>query len=94
MTDGRGLARDPSGRDATPELRVSDRDRDQVVEILQVAAGDGRLTAVELDERLDAALSARTTGDLARLTADLPLDGMPPQAKDLVRIDQRFGDVT
>jgi hypothetical protein len=94
MTDGRGLARDPSGRDTTPELRVSDRDRDQVVEILQVAAGDGRLTAVELDERLDAALSARTTGDLARLTADLPLDGMPPQAKDLVRIDQRFGDVT
>lgn len=94
MTDGRGLAGDPSGRDATPELRVSDRDRDQVVEILQVAAGDGRLTAVELDERLDAALSARTTGDLARLTADLPLDGMPPQAKDLVRIDQRFGDVT
>ena len=73
---------------------MSDRDRDQVVEILQVAAGDGRLTAVELDERLDAALSARTTGDLARLTADLPLDGMPPQAKDLVRIDQRFGDVT
>jgi Domain of unknown function (DUF1707) len=94
MTDGRGLDRDPSGREATPELRVSDRDRDQVVEILQVAAGDGRLTAVELDERLDAALSARTTGDLARLTADLPLDGMPPQAKDLVRIDQRFGDVT
>jgi Domain of unknown function (DUF1707) len=94
MTDGRGLARDPSGHDATPELRVSDRDRDQVVEILQVAAGDGRLTAVELDERLDAALSARTTGDLARLTADLPSDGMPPQAKDLVRIDQRFGDVT
>ena len=73
---------------------MSDRDRDQVVEILQVAAGDGRLTAVELDERLDAALSARTTGDLARLTADLPSDGMPPQAKDLVRIDQRFGDVT
>jgi Domain of unknown function (DUF1707) len=94
MTDGRGTARDPSERDATPELRASDRDRDQAVEILQVAAGDGRLTAVELDERLDAALSARTTGDLARLTADLPVDGMPPQAKDLVRIDQRFGDVT
>jgi hypothetical protein len=94
MTDERGVARAPSGRYGAPELRVSDRDRDQVVEILQVAAGDGRLTAVELDERLDAALSARTAGDLARLTADLPLDGMPPQAKDLVRIDQRFGGVT
>ncbi|WP_392672840.1 DUF1707 domain-containing protein [Streptomyces sp. LN785] len=77
----------------TPQLRASDRDRDQVVEILQVAAGDGRLTAAELDERLDAALSARTIDDLAGLTADLPSEGMPPQARELVRIDQRFGDV-
>ncbi|MEV6791702.1 DUF1707 domain-containing protein [Streptomyces sp. NPDC051320] len=75
-------------------MRASDRDRDQVVEILQVAAGDGRITASELDERLDAALSARTIGELAELTADLPSEGMPPQARDLVRIDQRFGDVT
>lgn len=75
-------------------MRVSDREREQVVEILQVAAGDGRLTADELDERLDAALSARTAGDLAALTADLPADAMPPQAKEVVRIDQRFGEVT
>jgi Domain of unknown function (DUF1707) len=87
-------AGDASEHGTTSGLRASDRERDQVVEILQVAAGDGRLTAAELDERLDAALSARTTGDLARLTADLPSEGMPPQAKDLVRIDQRFGDVS
>ncbi|WNI27408.1 DUF1707 domain-containing protein [Streptomyces sp. ITFR-6] len=85
---------DASGSSARPDMRASDRERDQVVEILQVAAGDGRLTAAELDERLDAALSARTAGELARLTADLPSEGMPPQAKDLVRIDQRFGDVS
>ncbi|MFE5022481.1 DUF1707 domain-containing protein [Streptomyces sp. NPDC056656] len=60
------------------DLRASDRDRDQVVEILQVAAGDGRITAEELDERLDGALSARTAGELAALTADLPSEGMPP----------------
>jgi hypothetical protein len=64
------------------------------VEILQVAAGDGRLSLTELDERLDAALSARTIGELKGLTADLPLEGMPPQARDLIRIDQRFGHVT
>ncbi|MFD7425763.1 DUF1707 domain-containing protein [Streptomyces sp. NPDC059818] len=64
------------------------------MEILQVAAGDGRITAAELDERLDTALSARTAGDPARLTAGLPSEGMPPQAKDLVRIDQRFGDLS
>ncbi|WP_329612063.1 DUF1707 domain-containing protein [Streptomyces brevispora] len=83
-----------SGPGARPDMRASDRERDQVVEILQVAAGDGRLTAAELDERLDAALSARTAGDLAGLTADLPSEGMPPRARDLIRIDQRFGDVS
>ncbi|MGW0854950.1 DUF1707 SHOCT-like domain-containing protein [Streptomyces sp. NPDC002690] len=82
------------GAESAPALRASDRDRDQVVEVLQVAAGDGRITAEELDERLDAALSARTLDELAVLTADLPADGMPPQAKELVRIDQRFGDVS
>ncbi|MGW3660747.1 DUF1707 SHOCT-like domain-containing protein [Streptomyces sp. NPDC005151] len=94
MTGELRSAGDSSKHGTTPELRASDRDREQVVEILQIAAGDGRLIAAELDERLDAALSARTTGDLAGLTADLPSEGMPPQARDLVRIDQRFGDVT
>ncbi|WP_239074597.1 DUF1707 domain-containing protein [Streptomyces sp. SID10853] len=94
MTGEPKPADDSSGSGMSPDLRASDRERDQVVEILQVAAGDGRLTAAELDERLDAALSARTMGQLAELTADLPSDGMPPQARDLVRIDQRFGDIT
>ena len=40
-----------------------------VVEALCVAAGDGRLTAAELDERLEAALTARVMSDLT------PLDG-------------------
>ncbi|WP_405664412.1 DUF1707 domain-containing protein [Streptomyces sp. RK9] len=74
------------------EQRVSHRDRDFAVEILRVAAGDGRLTGEELDERVEAALAARTASDLAELTADLPLHGMPPQAREVVRIDQRFGD--
>ncbi|WP_405943369.1 DUF1707 domain-containing protein [Streptomyces sp. NBC_00144] len=94
MTGELRPADDSSGNGTTPALRASDRERDQVVEILQVAAGDGRLTAAELDERLDAALSARTLDQLAELTADLPSEGLPPQARELVRIDQRFGDVT
>jgi hypothetical protein len=40
--------------------------------VLRVAAGDGRLSAEELDARLESALSARTLGELAGLTADLP----------------------
>ena len=56
-------------------LRVSHEDRDQVAEALRVAAGDGRLTADELDERLERALTARTYDDLAVLVADLPALG-------------------
>jgi hypothetical protein len=87
-------AGDSPGPGAEPELRASHADRDRVVEVLTVAAGDGLITAVELDERLEAALSARTRSELAVLTADLPQNGIQRQAKDLVRIDQRFGDVT
>ena len=56
-------------------LRVSHEDRDQVAETLRVAAGDGRLSSDELDERLERALTARTYDDLAVLVADLPPAG-------------------
>lgn len=62
----------PTGRGG---LRVSHEDRDQVAEALRVAAGDGRLTSDELDERLERALTARTFDDLAVLVADLPAAG-------------------
>jgi Domain of unknown function (DUF1707) len=74
-------------------LRASHVDRDRVVERLRVAAGDGQLTAEELDERLEAALTARTYGELAALTTDLPdvpdsAPGTPVlEPKDLARID-------
>ncbi len=81
----------PGGRDR-PELRASHQDRDRVVEILRVAAGDGRLTSDELDERLEAALTARTYRELAALTADLPAAGtgrgaVTAEPKDLVKIE-------
>ena len=41
-------------------LRASHVDRDRVVELLRVAAGDGRLTAEELDGRLEAALDRKS----------------------------------
>ena len=68
------------------------------MEVLRVAAGDGRLTPDELDERLEAALSSRTLGELAVLTADLMAGpGMPGMAtapaEDVMRIDQRGGSV-
>ncbi|MFG2005231.1 DUF1707 domain-containing protein [Spirillospora sp. NPDC048911] len=72
--------------ETSPKLRASHQDRDRVAEQLRIAAGDGRLTLEELDERLEKALSARTAGELVALVNDLPLTG-PPAPKDLVRID-------
>jgi hypothetical protein len=60
----------------TRPLRASDADRELAVDILRVAAGEGRLTLAELDERLETALTARTIGELAALTADLPGGGV------------------
>jgi hypothetical protein len=54
-------------------LRASDADRDGVAERLRAAATEGRLSTDELDERLSAALRARTYGELDPLLADLPV---------------------
>ena len=59
------------------ELRASDLDRDRVAERLRSAAGEGRLSAEELEERLERAFTARTQAELQPLVADLPA---PPAA--------------
>jgi hypothetical protein len=53
-------------------LRISDADREQVTARLRDHYAEGRLTSEELDERITAALSAKTFGDLRRIMADLP----------------------
>jgi hypothetical protein len=87
---------EPGHEMARSDLRASHEDRDRVVELLRVSAGDGRLTAEELDERLERAITARTYGELAGLVADLPAAGSvagppAPQAKEVVRIDTGSG---
>jgi hypothetical protein len=93
---------EPGGEIARSELRASYDDRDRVVELLRVSAGDGRLTAEELDERLELAMTARTYGELARLVSDLPAEGsvaspttapQAPEPKEVARIDVRSGHV-
>lgn len=53
-------------------IRVSDADRDRVTAQLRDHFAAGRITPSELDERISAALNAKTFGDLRRITADLP----------------------
>jgi hypothetical protein len=53
-------------------LRVSDAERDAVLRTLGDHAAVGRLTLDELEERSGRALTAKTRGELATLTSDLP----------------------
>jgi DUF1707 SHOCT-like domain len=76
------------------DQRATHEDRDWVVDVLRLAAGVGPLTLEELDERVGAALTARTYGELTALVSDLPAardtPAAPPGApgpKDLVRIE-------
>ncbi|GAA1985382.1 DUF1707 domain-containing protein [Catenulispora subtropica] len=61
----------PDNPPNSPALRASDADRDRTIDVLRTAVADGRLLPAEFDERVDAALAARTHGALAELTADL-----------------------
>jgi hypothetical protein len=54
-----------------PDLRASDAEREQTADRLRHAAGEGRLTVEELDERLNAAYAAKTRGQLAELLTDV-----------------------
>jgi hypothetical protein len=104
MVPGMSLPMPMEPRDPK-DLRVSHEDRERVAEDLRVAAGDGRLSLEELDQRLDAAFGARTYADLVPLLADLPGSGgdtlaalgraavaapVPPP-KDVVRVKRSGG---
>ncbi|WP_431872787.1 DUF1707 SHOCT-like domain-containing protein [Nocardiopsis eucommiae] len=56
-------------------IRASDADRDQVAERLREALAEGRLSPVEHEERLDTLYRAKTIGELAPITSDLPGPG-------------------
>jgi hypothetical protein len=58
--------------DDAPELRASDADRERVAEVLRDALAEGRLDMEEFEERLEATYKARTYGELAPITRDLP----------------------
>jgi Domain of unknown function (DUF1707) len=79
-------------------LRASDADRERVAETLREAAGDGRLTMDELDERLDAVYAAKTYAELVPITHDLPDTGSgnvpAPSQSSSGDVRQYDGDAT
>src|SRR6266480_3999195 len=61
-------------------MRVSDSDRERAADVLREAAGHGRITMDELDERLELTYAAKTYADLAAVTRDLPGSAQAPSA--------------
>ena len=63
----------PQGLSRTQaSLRASDADREQLVDVLKGAFAEGRLSQDEYTERMERAYTAKTYGELALLSADLP----------------------
>jgi hypothetical protein len=72
-------------------LRVSDAERDATIQALGGHAAEGRLTLDELEERANRALEAKTRGDLAALTTDLPAQAQAaPPSEGRVRRPVRW----
>ena len=70
----------PAESGTSAAIRASDQERDAVVQRVQQAFAEGRLDDTEFDERMRAALTARTHADLEALLTDLPAASAPAQA--------------
>jgi Domain of unknown function (DUF1707)/2TM domain len=75
-----GMEHDPNILSRQPDLRASDAERAQIIELLRRHHEAGRLTAEELAERTERVNAATTFGDLDAITANLPrlLPPLPP----------------
>jgi hypothetical protein len=71
----RGGTMSDETRSGPNRLRTSDKEREQIAEILRAAMTEGRLTLEEGEERLAATYAAKFRDELAPLTADLPDGG-------------------
>jgi Domain of unknown function (DUF1707)/Domain of unknown function (DUF4190) len=61
----------------TNSMRASSADRERAVDVLKAGFAEGRLTQDEYNDRMARAYTARTYGELAALTADLPAGPLP-----------------
>ena len=70
--------------------RVSDREREDVAEVLREAAGEGRLTYPELEDRLEQAYAAKTYGELVQVSSDLPNGLAQPSSSGLIEAPRQI----
>lgn len=74
------LPADSGGLPGAGDVRASDVDRERVADVLRQAAGEGRVTMEELEQRITAVYSAKTYAELEPLIRDLPAPGLSPQS--------------
>jgi len=65
-------------------VRASDADRERALAALREHTAAGRLTLDEFAERASTVYEARTLGELAATTADLPVHEPPADARPLL----------
>jgi uncharacterized protein DUF1707 len=65
---------EPGVQAAAAGLRASHADREQVIDLLKAAFVQGRLDRDEFGARIGQALTSRTYGELAAVTADIPAE--------------------
>ncbi len=68
-------------------VRLSDAEREQAVQRLKTALGEGRLDLEEFTQRTDRVLACRTRGELDALFADLPSPAVAlPEAESVLEL--------
>jgi uncharacterized membrane protein len=67
----------PGHAGMNPAMRAASADRERAVDVLKAGFAEGRLTQDEYNDRMGRAYTARTYGELAALTADLPAGPWP-----------------
>ena len=72
-------------RGAGPDgnMLMADADREKVIAVLHAAVTEGRITLSEFEERAAAVLAARTFGEVAPFTRDLPSPPAPPSTRPI-----------
>ncbi|WP_240196954.1 DUF1707 and DUF4870 domain-containing protein [Nonomuraea lactucae] len=100
MTAMAGVS-NPVGPGQVPpaHLRVTNQDREHVVEHVKAAYAEGRFDKLEFDERLERAMTARTHGDLMPIMTELygtrvvPFRPLPPPKRQEAAADssERLG---
>jgi Domain of unknown function (DUF1707) len=80
-------------------VRASDAERERVAKLVSDAAGEGRLTLAEADERMNQIYAAKYRHELAEFVADLPggdpgnevdTDPRPAPARRFTALPQRL----